>query len=94
MIIFKESIEPTDALSTILIWFVFSLDSNKNSLPEYGLLTLYGNVFLIKDELLKSKLWSKLLITSFDLKVSPIKYGNSGANLFKVVSVVTPTWYA
>ena len=52
--IFNESIDPLAADSTIENWLYPSLDSVTKSLPEYVWDTLYGNVFLTKEEPLKS----------------------------------------
>ena len=75
------SIGPVDTDSTSIFWSLISFVSTMKSLSAYGSSTLYGNVFLTKSELLKSKDWSiskKLSLVGFDLYLSPIKYGNIG----------------
>jgi len=48
------------------------------SFPANSSFTLYGSVFLIRLDSLKSKVWSKLLFSeiNLDLYLLPIKYGN------------------
>ena len=50
------------------------------SLSAFGSEILYGRVFLESFELLKSNVWFNVgfSLKVFDLKVSPIKYGNCG----------------
>ena len=58
LMIFNFSTFPGRTVSIIEVCFNLLLYFGKKSLLEYWLFTLYGNVFLIKDVLFKSKLWS------------------------------------
>ena len=51
----NESTDPLDADSIIEVCLYVSFDSIRKSFPEYFWSTLYGKVFLTKEELEKSK---------------------------------------
>ena len=76
-----EDTEPSLIESTTIFCLLISLLSMIKSLSAVGSAILYPKVFLDRDELLKSKVWSKDLFSSnvFDLYSSPIKYGNVGS---------------
>ena len=92
--IVNPSTEPLEAAVTFVFCWIGELDSNRKSPPEFGSPVLYGKVFLTRSELLKSNVWSKVSADTWDLYVSPIKYGNFGSNLPVVALVDTPTKYA
>ena len=90
----KPSILPLRIESTITFWFTISFDSIIKSLSAYVSLTLYGRVFLISDDPLKSKDWFKVLFSEIKLFLNllPIKYGNIGKSWLD--PVVMPAKYA
>ena len=68
-------IDPDSTVSISIFCDLIEFASLIKSFPALFSVTLYGNVFLLKDELKKSNDWSidKLSFSSFDLYLSPIK---------------------
>ena len=78
------------------ICLIVSFDSIIKSLSPNSSSTRYGNVFLSKFELLKSKLWSKILLSFItgDLYDFPIKYGYLPSNFPVADDIPTEAKYA
>ena len=94
--IVTASTPPLVTASIFEICLISSYDSTTKSFPANFSSTLYGKVFLLNPELLKSKSWFKIWFSAINGEryVLPIKYGYTPSILFVPVPNPTVAKYA